>query len=88
MKKFFSLTKFKELSTLLVLSVIIALLLLLLIGQYPGEVNYWSWKAAGVTLMIWIITSVLESEKSFNLATFLGISPIIYLIFWVLFNTH
>lgn len=86
MKQFLSIQKFKELQVLFYLEVVIASLLALLISINNFHPDYWDARAFSISFGIWILSSLLESERIFNLATLLAVGSFSYLIFWFVFN--
>jgi hypothetical protein len=86
MKNFLSTEKFKELKVLFILEILMALLLSILISVNKFDVNYWDWKAFIISIGIWTLSSVVDKEKYFNLATLLGTGSFMYLLWWFVFN--
>lgn len=86
MKRFLSIEKFKELKTLFILEIIMALLLAVLIKRNGLDINYWNWKAFVVSIGIWTISSLLDNERYWNLATLIGTGSFMYLLWWFIFN--
>lgn len=86
MKKFLSIEKFKELKFLFILEFIMGLLLTMLISVNKFDINYWDWRAFTVSIGIWTLSSIVDKENSFNLATLLGIGSFMYLLWWFTFN--
>ena len=88
MKKFLSIEKFKEISVLLILELIMFLLLMLLIKINNINVIYFDYRALLLSISVWVISSIIEKEKHFNLATLIGIGFITYITFWLMFNIN
>jgi len=86
MKNFLSIEKFKELSVLFILEILIVLLLSMLINVNNFEIGYWDLKAFVVSIGIWTLSSIVDKEKYLNLATLLGTGFIMYLFWWFVFN--
>lgn len=87
MKQFFSLTYFKELKVLLILELLMLLDLTFLL--YFNEVKLdllFNLPALLITLSIWGLSSLIDKEKYFNLATLIATGFITYLVFWFMFN--
>jgi len=88
MKKFLSIQKFKEIKVLFILEIIIALLFSMLIQLNNWNINYFDWKALSLSFFIWILSSKLDNEKYFNLATLIGVGIFMYTCFWLMFNIN
>jgi len=86
MKDFLSVQKFKEIKTLFILEFILALLISLLVHINSFDINYFDWKALSLTIFIWLLSSKLDKERYFNLASLIGTGSIMYLCFWLMFN--
>lgn len=86
MSNFFSLKYFRELSVLLVLECIIALLLFMIITINNLDVKYFNGISLGIALGSWCFCCILDREKYFNLATLIGTGSATYFIFWFLFS--
>jgi hypothetical protein len=86
MENFLSIEKFKELRTLFILEILMALLLSMLISVNKFDVNYWDWKAFTMSIGIWTLSSIIDKEKYLNLATLLGTGSFMYLLWWFVFN--
>lgn len=86
MKGFLSIEKFKELKVLFILEIIMALLLDMLIKRNDLDINYWNWKAFVVSIGIWTISSFVDRERYWNLATLIGTGSFMYLLWWFIFN--
>ncbi len=86
MKKFLSVEKFKEIKVLLILELLMGLLLVMLISINKFDVDYFNWKPFVISIGIWILSSIIDKERHFNLATLLGTCTITYIIFWLMFN--
>jgi hypothetical protein len=84
--KFLSLEKFKELKVLFILEFLMALLLFMLISVNDFSVNYWDWKAFSMTIGIWLLSSIVDKEKYWNLGTFIGTGLFMYMLWWFIFN--
>lgn len=88
MKKFLSIEKFKEIRVLLILEIIMSLLLMLLIKINNINVIYFDYRPLLLTISVWTISSIIEKEKYFNLATLIGTGLIMYISFWLMFNIN
>lgn len=86
MKKFFSIEKFQELKVLFILEILMGLLLTMLISVNKFDINYWDWKAFIISIGIWSLSSIVDKEKYWNLATLLGTGSFMYLFWWLVFN--
>lgn len=86
MKNFLSIEKFKELKVLFILEILLGLLLTMLISVNKFDINYWDWKAFIISIGIWSLSSILDKEKYWNLATLLGTGSLIYLFWWFVFR--
>jgi hypothetical protein len=86
MENFLSIEKFKELRTLFILEILMALLLSMLISVNKFDVSYWDWKAFTMSIGIWTLSSIIDKEKYLNLATLLGTGSFMYLLWWFVFN--
>lgn len=86
MKKFFSIEQFKDMMVLFILEIIIGLLLTMLISVNKFDINYWDWRAFLISISIWLISSAVDKEKYWNLATLIGTCSFMYLIWWFIFN--
>lgn len=86
MKKFLSIENFKELKVLFILEILIVLLLTMLISVNKFDINYWDWKAFVISIGIWSLSSIMDKEKYWNLATLLGTGSFMYLFWWFVFN--
>jgi hypothetical protein len=91
MKKFFSLEYFYELKTLFILESIILLLLYGLLNTPPNDkflepyslFNIW---ALVVSIVIWVLSSLIDPKKYFNFFTLLSTGSFMYGCFWFLFE--
>lgn len=86
MKKFLSIENFKELKVLFILEILIVLLLTMLISVNKFDINYWDWKAFVISIGIWSLSSIMDKEKYWNLATLLGTGSFMYLFWCFVFN--
>jgi len=86
MKQFFSLTYFKELKVLLILELLMLLDLTFLFYFNEVKLDLFSLPAFLITLSIWGLSSLIDREKYFNLATLIATGFITYLVFWFMFN--
>ena len=86
MKNFLSIEKFKELKVLFILEILMGLLLTMLISVNKFDINYWDWKAFVISIGIWVLSSIMDKEKYWNLATLLGTGSFMYLLWWFVFN--
>ena len=86
MKNFFSIEKFQELKVLFILEILMGLLLTMLISVNKFDINYWDWKAFILSIGIWSLSSIVDKEKCWNLATLLGTGSFMYLLWWFVFN--
>jgi hypothetical protein len=86
MKKFFSIEKFQDLKVLFILEILMGLLLTMLIIVNKFDINYWNWKAFIISISIWVLSSIMDKEKYWNLATLLGTGSFMYLLWWFVFN--
>lgn len=66
--------------------ILIGLLLTMLISVNKFDINYWDWKAFITSIGIWSLSSIVDKEKSWNLATLLGTGSFMYLLWWFVFN--
>lgn len=83
---FLSIEKFKELKILFILEIIIFLLAIMLISVNKFDINYWSFKSFAISVGIWTLSSIIDKEKYWNLASLLATCPFMYFISWVIFN--
>jgi hypothetical protein len=86
MKSFFSIDKFKELIVLFILEFIMFFLIALLIDINNYQVAYWDWKSFVLTMFTLLVSSAIDREKYWNLATFLSVGAFQYLIWWIIFH--
>ena len=86
MRKFLSIEKFQELKVLFILEIIIGLLLTMLISVNKTNIDYWDWRAFTISIGIWALSSILDKETNWNLATLLGVGLFMYLLWWFTFN--
>ncbi len=86
MKQFFSLTYFKELKVLLILELLMLLDLTFLFYINEVKLDLFSLPALLTTLSIWGLSSLIDKEKYFNLATLIATGFMTYLVFWFMFN--
>jgi hypothetical protein len=87
MKKFLSVQKFKELRVLFFLELMMALLLATLVSTNDfGEINYWDWRAFLISMITWSVSSIIDKETYWDLATLLGTGSFMYLLWWFVFN--
>lgn len=86
MKQFFSLTYFKELKVLLILELLMLLDLTFLLYINEVKLDLFSLPALLITLSIWGLSSLIDKEKYFNLATLIATGFMTYLVFWFMFN--
>lgn len=86
MKNFLSIEKFKELKALFTLELIIGLLLTMLIYVNNYNITIFDWRPFLISIIIWLISSKVDKEKYWNLATFIGTFPFSYFVFWLMFN--
>ena len=86
MEKFLSIEKFKELKVLFILEILMGLLLTMLISVNKLDINYWDCKAFIISIGIWGLSSIVDKEKYWNLATLLGTGSFMYLLWWFVFN--
>lgn len=84
MKNFLSIKNFKELKTLIVLELLMIFFLGIL--TFNSNLKYFSWGSLITSISIWILSSLLDKEKYFNLLTMLVLGTFTYIIFWVIFN--
>lgn len=85
MKKFFDLNKYYENKFLINLNIVLCVLLLILTHEL--NLNYFSIPSSIMVIGIFLLTSLGDKEKYFNIFSFLATSPIIYVIFMLLFNS-
>ena len=88
MKEFLSIEKFKELGALFIIEIIIAILASFLIHITNWSFNYFDWNALCILLFIWLLSSKLDKEKYFNLATLIGTGTFSYACFWFMLNVY
>lgn len=88
MKNFLSVDKFKELKVLFILEIFLGLLLTMLISVNKFNINYWDWRALIISIGIWTLSSIIDKEKYWNLATLLGTGSFMYLLWWLIFNAQ
>ena len=86
MKDFLSKEKFRELRVLFIVEAIMALLLTVLISVNDFNINYLDWRPFAVSIGMWLISSILDKEKYFNLATLISTGLFMYAITWFAFN--
>ena len=86
MKNFLSIEKFQELKVLFILEILMGLLLTMLISVNKFDINYWDWRAFIISIGIWGLSSIVDKEKYWNLATLLGNGSFMYLLWWFVFN--
>ena len=86
MKQFFSLTYFKELKVLLILELLMLLDLTFLLYFNEVKLDLFSLSALLTTLSIWGLSSLIDKEKYFNLATLIATGFMAYIVFWFMFN--
>lgn len=86
MKKFLSIDKFKELMPLFIMEIIIGLLVTMLVTVNKIEMNYWDSRAFTLSIIIWVLSSIVDKEKSWNLATLLGIGSFMYFLWLFILN--
>lgn len=90
MKKFLSIEKFQELKVLFILQIIMGLMLTIPISSnefsWLREIDYWDWRAFTISIGIWILCSILDREKYWNLATFLSTVPLVYFLWFFTFK--
>lgn len=86
MKDFLSIEKFKEVKVFLVLEICMSLLIIMLISVNNYNIIYWNWKAFMLSFFIWILSSIIDTEKYWNLATLIGVGFFMYLMWWYIFN--
>jgi hypothetical protein len=86
MKNFFSIEKFIGLTVLLILEFVLLATLMMLTSVDRFGINYWNWKAFIISICIWVLCSIVDKEKYFNLATLLGNGSFAYLLWWFVFN--
>ncbi len=83
---FFSSKHIIGLRFLLFLEIMILLLSVLMVQSLELSLNLWSFPAFCVSLVIWIISSLLDYRKYFNLATLIVTGQVTYFIFLLLFK--
>lgn len=86
MKKFLSIDKFKELMPLFIMEIIIGLLVTMLVTVNKIEMNYWDSRAFTLSIIIWVLSSIVDKEKFWNLATLLGIGSFMYFLWLFILN--
>jgi hypothetical protein len=84
-KGFFSSEKFEEIMPLLVFEGLLILLLVVL--MYRNNLTMpWSTSSFVLSLVVWGLSSVVDPERYFNLASLLGLIPFFYLLWWMAFH--
>lgn len=86
MKKFLSIDKFKELMPLFIIEIILGLLVTMIVTVNKIEMNYWDSRAFILSIIIWVLSSIADKEKSWNLATLLGIGSFMYFLWLFILN--
>ena len=86
MKNFLSIERFRELRVLFILEIILALLLTMLISINEFDIDYWDLKALVISISIWVLSSIIDKDKYWNLATLIGTGSFMYLLWWFAFN--
>lgn len=46
------------------------------------------WRAFIIVILIWALSSLVNKEKYFNLATLIGTSYFFYILFWFILNVN
>ena len=86
MKNFLSIEKFKELKVLFILEILMGLLLAMLISINKIDINYWDWRAFALSIGIWALSSLIDREKYWNLASLIGLCSFMYVLWYFAFN--
>ena len=93
MKEFFSKKYFKELKTILILQIFIAILASILLSipsnialMELNHISLFSPFALLISLFIWAISSIINKEKYFNFVTFIVSIFFSYSCFWFMFE--
>lgn len=83
MKEFLSIEKFKQLKYLLILEALIFFLLIFLFKDI--NTNLWDWRVFLIVITTWILCSLFDMKKYWNLATLLTMGSYMYLCFYFIF---
>lgn len=86
MKKFFSLDKFKSLILLYVLEILMWIMVFLLQSKIHKYIIDFDWRALLASSIIWFLSCLLDKERYFNLATLIGLIPLYYWLFYIMFK--
>ena len=88
MKKFLDKKYFKELKVLIILESILILLGYALINTQHLHPHYFNPFAFAITLFVWVLSSIIEPDKYFNMATLITGGLFEYGCFWFMFEIY
>ena len=71
---------------LFIIEIILGSLVTMLVTLNKIEMNYWDSRAFILSIIIWVLSSIADKEKSWNLATLLGIGSFMYFLWLFILN--
>ena len=71
---------------LFIIEIILGLLVTMIVTVNKIEMNYWDSRAFILSIIIWVLSSIADKEKSWNLATLLGIGSFMYFLWLFILN--
>lgn len=85
MKDFFELSHFRELKTILFLEAMVIILILLICHQQHIDIHF-SFSAAFISLICWVISSIVDPKRYLNFFTLVVTGVFGYGVFWFAFS--